>query len=110
MSTTPAAEVLILESVVARSLDNIDVLSLLNPAGEFFRKEYQNKENVSAQERRYTFYLTETEGNGTVVGMSLYGEGATTQLGSGVEMCNQPANLTKTATQSLLINWTVRVV
>ncbi|MGE5559915.1 MAG: hypothetical protein ACM3XN_02525 [Chloroflexota bacterium] len=110
MSVTPAADALVLASVIAKSVDNIAVLSLKNAAGEYFRKAYQNKENVSATERKYTFYLTEAEGNDTIVGMSLYGEGATVALGSGTEICTQVVNIQKTATQSLLIYWTVRVV
>lgn len=110
MSVTAEANALILDSVIQKSIDNIDVISLQNASGEFFRKAYQSKENISSTERKYTFYLTEDEGNDTIVGMSLYGEGATTALGTGTEMATQTVNIEKTNTQSLLIYWTVRVV
>lgn len=110
MSVTAAAKQLILDAAMAASIDDIDVISLQNASGEFFRKAYQSKENISSTERKYTFYLTEDEGNDTIVGMSLYGEGATTTLGTGTEMVKQVVNIEKTNTQSLLIYWNVRVV
>lgn len=110
MSVTAAATALILASVISESIDNIDVISLQNSGGELVRKAYQAKETVSATERKYTFYLTEAEGNDTLVGMSLYGNGATTSLGDGTEMAEQTVSITKTNTQSLLIYWNVKVV
>lgn len=110
MTVTSGANALILAATIAASIDDIDVISLQNSGGEFLRKAYQSVDNVSATERKYTFYLTEDEGNDTIVGLSLYGNSATTSLGTGTEMCSQAANLTKTNTQSLLIYWTVKVV
>jgi hypothetical protein len=110
LSTTPAAEALILTAAIAQSIDNIDVISLSTAGGELIRKAYQAKETVSATERKYTFYLTESEGNGTLTELALYGAGATTVLGTGTEMCTQPVGIVKTNTQSLLIYWIVRVV
>lgn len=110
MSVTAAANALILASVIAESIDNIDVISLRTASGELVRKAYQSKETISATERKYTFYLTENEGNGDIVGMSLYGNGATVSLGTGTEMASQAVIITKTDTQSLLIYWAVRVV
>ena len=110
MSVTAAANALILESVIAASIDNIDIISLHNASGELVRKAYQSKETISATERKYTFYLTEAEGNGDLVDMSLYGNGATTTLGDGTEMASQSVTITKTNTQSLLVYWAVRVV
>lgn len=110
MTVTAAANLLILDAAIAASIDDIDVISLQNSSGEFFRKAYQDVETISSTERRYTFYLTENEGNGTIVGMSLYGNGATTSLGTGTEMATQAVNIEKTNTQSLLIYWNVRVV
>ena len=110
MSVTDAAKALILGSVIAESIDNIDAISLRTTSGELVRKAYQSKEIISATERKYTFYLTENEGNGDLIGVSLYGNGATTTIGSGTEMVTQVVNITKTNTQSLLIYWTVKVV
>lgn len=110
MSVTAAANQLILDAVIPKSIDNVDVISLQNVSGEFFRKAYQSKEIISETERKYTFYLTEEEGNDTIVGISLYGEGATTSLGTGTEIVKQTVNIEKTNTQSLLIYWSLRVV
>lgn len=110
MSVTSGANALILAATIAASIDDIDVISLQNSGGEFLRKAYQSVDNVSATERKYTFYLTEDEGNTTIIGLSLYGNGATTALGNGTEMCTQILNIEKTNTQSLLVYWTVKVV
>lgn len=107
---TDAVKTLILNSVIDVSIDNIDVISLQNSGGEYFRKEYQSKDTISAKERKYTFYLTENEGNGDIVGLSLYGDGATETLATGTEMATQNVEIEKTSTRSLLIYWTVRVV
>lgn len=109
MSVTTAADALILTATIDASIDNIDVISLKKSSGEFFRKAYQAKETISSTQRKYTFYMTTSEGNDTITGMSLYGNGATTTLGTGTEMATQTASLTKTDTQSLLIYWTVGV-
>lgn len=110
MTVTAAANALILASVIAESIDNIDVISVQDAGGELLRVAPQSAETISATERKYTFYLTESEGNGDLTGMSLYGNGATIALGNGTEMASQAVNITKTNTQSLLIYWTVRVV
>jgi hypothetical protein len=107
---TDAAKALILNSVIDVSIDNIDVISLQNSGGEYFRKEYQSKDTISTKERKYTFYLTENEGNGDIVGLSLYGDGATVTLATGTEMAEQNVEIEKTSTRSLLIYWTVRAV
>jgi len=107
---TNNAKALILAATIAESIDNVDVISLSTAGDELIRKAYQNKETISATERKYTFYLTEAEGNGTLTKMSLYGNGATTALGSGTELATQTVNIVKTNTQSLLIYWVVKVV
>lgn len=110
MSITTAANNLILATTILKTIDNIDVISLEKSTGEFFRKAYQSRETISALERKYIFYLTEDEGNADLIGLSLYGNGATTTLGTGTEMTTQTADFTKTNTQSLLIYWNVKVV
>ena len=107
---TDAVKTLILNSVIDVSIDNIDVISLQNSSGEYFRKEYQSKDTISTRERKYTFYLTENEGNGDIVKLSLVGDDATVTLGTGIEMAEQDVTIEKTDTRSLLIYWTVRVV
>ncbi len=109
MSVTAAADALILAAAIAASIDDIDVVSLQNAGGELVRKAYSAKDAISATSNKYTFYLDETEGNDAIVGMSLYGNGATTGLGDGTEMCIQVVSFTKTSSQSLLIYWTVSI-
>ncbi len=110
MSVTAGANALILASTIATSIDNIDVLSVKTIAGELIRIVPQNIVTISATERKYEFYLTETEGNGDLTAMSLYGNGATVTLGTGTEMASQVVSIPKTNTQSLLIYWNVRVI
>lgn len=107
---TDTANTLILNAVIAKSIDNIDVLSLKNATGEYFRKAYTKKETINDTERKYTFYLTENDGNDTIVGMSLYGDGANETLGTGKVLVTQVVNIPKTNTTSLLVQWTVKVV
>jgi len=107
---TAAAKTLILDAVITESIDNIEVISISTVGGEVFRKAYQNKETISATERKYTFFLTETEANVTITKLALIGNGATLTLGDGTEMATQTVNIIKTSTQSLLIFWNVRVV
>jgi len=109
MSVTAAANTLILNSAIAASIDNVDVISLYTTT-ELFRKVPQSVDTISATERKYTFYLTEAEGNGAITELRLYGEGATATLGNGTELCTQAVAITKTASQSLLIIWNVKVV
>jgi hypothetical protein len=110
MTVTYEAEYLILVSVIRASIDNIDVIAIEDVNGEVFRKVYQRKDSLSDTERRYTFYLTEEEGNANITKLVLYGSGATTEPGSGFPLCEQPVDIEKTNTQSLLIYWTVKVV
>ena len=110
MTVTYEAEYLILVSVIAASIDNIDVISVVDAGGECFRKAYQSVDSISATERKYTFYLTEDEGNTDITKLVLYGSEATTEPGSGFPLCEQPVDVEKTNTQSLLIYWTVRAV
>ena len=110
MSVTDGARALILASTIATSIDNIDVMSAKTISGELIRIVPQDVAIISSVERKYTFYLTETEGNGNLTALSLYGNGATVTLGSGTEMATQAVSITKTNTQSLLIRWTVKVV
>ena len=110
MSVTDGARALILASTIATSIDNIDAFGVSTISGELIRIVPQDVTVISETERKYTFYLTETEGNGDLVGMSLYGNGATVSLGDGTEMASQVVSIAKTNTQSLLINWVVRVI
>ena len=110
MSVTDGARSLIIASTIATSIDNIDVMSVKTISGELIRIVPQDVTVISAVERKYTFYLTENEGNGDLVGLSLYGNGATVTLGDGIEMASQVVSIPKTNTQSLLIHWTVKVV
>ena len=110
MSVTDGARALILASTIATSIDNVDVLSVKTVSGELLRIVPQDVTVISPVERKYIFYLTENEGNGDLVELSLYGNGATVAIGSGTEMASQVVNIPKTNTQSLLIHWTVGVI
>ena len=107
---TAALTAIVLSSAIAVSIDDVDVISLQNAGGEYLRKAYQSKDVLSATSIKYTFYFSETEGNDTIVGLSLYGAGASVTLGDGTEFAEQVVNIAKTATTSLLIYWTVEVV
>ena len=110
MSVTAGVNALILAATIVESIDNIDVLSIKTISGELIRIVPQDVTVMSATERKYTFYLTETEGNGDLIGVSLYGNGATVTIGTGTEMASQVVSMTKTNTQSLLMHWVVRVI
>lgn len=107
--TTPEARTLILNSVIPLTLESITVISIKTSEGEIFRKIPTDIEIVNSQKTHYTFYLTENEGNGSITGVSLYGDGATVTLGTGTEMTTQTVNIVKDNTQSLTIDWTVEV-
>lgn len=109
MSITAAANTLILNSTIAVTIDNVDVISIYTTS-EIFRKIPQSIDIVPTTERKYTFFLTEAEGNGDITLLSLYGGAATVTLGTGTQLCTQAVVIPKTATKSLLIFWTVKVV
>lgn len=110
MSVTNAANALILASTIATSIDNIDVLNVTTILGELVRVTPQSIEIISSTERKYIFFLSENDANGNIVGLSLYGNGATITLGSGTEMASQVVNIPKNNSQGLLLHWRVRVI
>jgi len=110
MSVTAAANALVLAAAIAASIDDIDVLSVQDAGGEIFRKVPTETTVISATKKQFTFWLDENEGNGSIVGLSLYGNGATTQFGTGVEMAKQPVMIEKDDTNSLTVIWAVEVV
>lgn len=112
MSVTKAANTIILVTVVANTIDNIDVISLSNSSGEFFRKIPSDIEVISPQKKRYTFYLNENEGNDTITKISLFGNGASTTSVSGTEMATQILEepIPKNNTSSLYIEWLLEVI
>lgn len=113
MAITPEANQIIIDTVVANTIDNIDVISVRRATGEFFRKVPADIETISSTERKYTFYMNEEEANDVIIGLDLWGNGATTALGSGTKMATQDLvnSIDKSASsQSLLVYWTVKVV
>jgi len=110
LSVTSAANTLILNAVIAQSINNIDVISVQDASGEYVRKEPQSVEEISSTKKKFTFYFNETEANTDIIKMSLFGNSATTTIGDGTEMAEQTVDIQKTNTQSLLIYWTVEVV
>lgn len=109
MSVTAAANVLVLAATIAVSMDSITVISIKTASGEIFRKVPTAVEVVSTQKKQFTFWLNEAEGNGAIIGLSLYGNGATATLGTGTEMVSQVVTILKDNTNSLTIIWEVEV-
>lgn len=109
---TNEANVIALNSVIASTLDTLSVISLSDADGEYFRKVPTNIEVLSPRKKRFTFWLSENEGNGDITKISIYGDGATTELGSGTEMVAESFGnpVPKTNLDSLTIEWTVEVV
>ena len=109
MSVTAAANVLTLNSVIALTMDSITVISIKTASGEIFRKVPTAVDVISPQKKQFTFWLSEAEGNGDIVGLSLYGNGATATLGTGTELVFQAVAITKDNTNSLTVIWNVEV-
>lgn len=110
MSVTAAADALVLAAAIAASMDSVTVISIQDAGGEIFRKIPTTTDILSATKKRYTFWLTEAEGNGTIVGVSLYGNGATVTLSTGTELTEQAVSIVKDNTNSLTVVWAVEVI
>jgi len=109
VSVTSAAKVLALSTVIAATMDSITVISLKTASGEIFRKIPTETEVISVQKKKFTFWISDTEGNGDIIGLSLYGDGATTTLGTGMEMVTQAVTIEKDYQNSLTVVWIVEV-
>lgn len=109
MAITAASLALALASVIASNLDIITVISVKNAGGEFFRKIITDVEVVSDSNKIFTFYINEAEANTSITSVSLYGNGATVELGTGTEIATQALVLTKNNSQSLTIDWEVSI-
>ena len=107
---TSAANTIALNSVIASVLDTVSVISVKNSSGEFFRKIPTATEIITASQTHFTFYLNENEANDTIIGFSLFGNGATATLGTGAEIATQAASIVKDNTQSVTVDWTVSIV
>ena len=107
---TTAANTLALNSVIAAVLDTVSVISVKKASGEFFRKIPTATEIISASQKHYTFYLNENEANDTIIGFSLFGNGATITLGTGTEIATQVASIVKDNSQSISVNWDVSIL
>lgn len=81
---TNDANALVLSSVVSVTLDEINIISLRNSSGEYFRKQVTDIDEINSAKRVYTFFLNENDGNGDIVEIGLHGNGATTELNSGI--------------------------
>ena len=107
---TNDAKILALNAVISVTMDSVSVISLQNASGEFFRKIPTDTEYITPQKKQFTFWLNEYEGNDEmIIGLSLYGNGATSALGSGTELVKQPVNIAKSNVDSLTIVWNVEV-
>ncbi len=110
MSVTTAANALVLASAIAASMNSITVISVKTSAGEIFRKIPTSTDVITSKKKQFTFWLSETEGNGSIITLSLYGNGATATLGTGTEIVTQTVTITKDNTNSLTVVWTVEVI
>jgi len=109
MSITSAGNSLALNSVLASTMNSISVISLKTAGGELFRKIPTSVDTSVPQKKVFTFWIDTFEGNGALVTLSLYGNGATATLGTGTEIATQPVTIVKDNTNSLTIIWTVEV-
>ena len=100
---------LVLQSVIDVTLDKINVISLRNNDVEFFRKVVTAITDINNTKKTFTFFISETEGNGNITSVGLHGNGATAQLNSGTIYATQVLNVIKDNTQSLTIDWTLEV-
>ena len=110
MSITASANTLVLSASITASLGNITHLALLNAGGEYLRKAYESVTQLTTSKYQYLFYFTEVEGNDTIVGVELEGNGSSLTLNDGTAFANQALALVKTSSQSLTIVWTVELV
>ena len=104
--------VLVLNSVIAASIDSVTCIALVKSTGEYFRKLYATKTMLTTKKAQFIFYMSELEGNDTIESVKLCGNGATVTLDSGTAFATQgfdPA-LPKTSTQSLSIVWTIEII
>jgi hypothetical protein len=101
----------ILNSAISLSLDKITHIEVLNVGGAFFRKALTDSIEVNTRKRVFTFFITEDEANTNITEVKLFGgTGCTTSFGTGTLYATQTLVLTKTNTQSLLIDWTIELV
>lgn len=107
---TNTANTLVLNTVIAVTLDKITHISISNSGGEYFRKAATAITTISPTKRQYTFFIAETEGNTAIEALGLHGNGASTVLNSGTAYATQALILTKTSNQSLNIEWVVELV
>ena len=110
MAITSAGNTLILNTVIATSINDIDYIALINSGGEYFRKAYASKTVLTTTKYKYTFYMNESEGNDTILSIGLCGAGATITLDSGTTFATNTLLLTKTTNQSLYIIWTIEII
>lgn len=104
---------LVMDFLRKEAVDGIQVLAVEDAAGEIFRKAPTSTDDPTNTERIYTFFLAEDEPPSPpndIVKLKLCGDDATTTLDTGVDFSEIAYARTKGANQSLLINWTVRVV
>lgn len=106
---TNDANALVLNSVIAVTLDKIEILSLRDVNGEYYRMSATSITQINSKKYEYTFYLSESLGNGDIVEVALHGNGATVSFNTGTTYATQALVLTKNNTQSLTITWTVEV-
>ncbi len=110
MSVTTAANALVLAATIAASMDSITVISIKTASGEIFRKIPTSVDVITSKKKQFTFWLSEIEGNGSIITLSLYGNGATTTLGTGTEIVTQSVTIEKDNANSLTVVWTVEVI
>jgi hypothetical protein len=106
---TNDANVLVFNTVVGITLDEISHISLRNSSGEYFRKAVTSITVLNSTRRVFTFFINENEGNDNIVEIGLHGNGATATLNTGTTYATNALVTPKNDTQSLTIDWTLEV-
>jgi hypothetical protein len=106
---TNDANTLVFNAVVSATFGEIDIISLRNSGGEFFRKTVTAITSINSTKRVFTFFMSELEGNDDIVEIAIHGNGATATLNSGTTYATSSLVLEKTAAQSLTIDWSVEL-
>lgn len=99
---TSAANTLVLDTVIAATLNEIDTIGLNSSSGEYFTKIVTDIVVINSTKKTYSFFISESEGNGTIESISL--------KGNGITFATQPLSLIKSAFESLTINWTIELI
>lgn len=101
-----ATNTIILNAIISSVLDQITYISLSNSSGEYFRKALTNYTDINLNKRVFTFFISESEGNGSIVQFGLHDS---LTLNGGTCYATQEISLVKDNSESLTLEWSVEV-